>query len=189
MKDRRISVEQGVFVLAFLIALFFRSVYLNKITLGDFEANWAFQAYSVSKGLPIGDNSQNLYVVLTSFLFFIFGSTDFMARIIPAVMGSLIVFVPFLLRGKIGKWAAVFCAYGLALDPGLVAISRQAGSPIFSITLLLMSAGFMNGRKMSLAGFTFGLFLLSGQSIWFGILSLAIASGWHWGIHHDKRKI
>ncbi len=62
----------------------------------------------------------------------------------------------------------------IALDPGLVSLSRHAASPILAVTFLLFAWGFYTQNKASLAGFFAALALLSGPSIWGGLLGLAI---------------
>ncbi len=65
-------------------------------------------------------------------------------------------------------------AFLLALDPGLVAISRQAGSPILAVTFLLFAWGFWERRRPGWAGVFAGLALLSGTWLWSGLLALAV---------------
>jgi hypothetical protein len=83
------------------------------------------------------------------------------------------------LRGKIGRLPALILAFGLAIDPGLVAMSHLAGGPMLAITCLVLTALFwMNGRRAA-AGFFAGLALLSGPSVWLGLLGVGIA--WAFG--------
>jgi hypothetical protein len=56
----------------------------------------------------------------------------------------------------------------------MVAISRQAASPIFAIAFVIFAFGFLNKNKPALASAFAALALLSGPSIWFGILALGI---------------
>ena len=44
---------------------------------------------------------------------------------------------------------SLILAFFIALDPGLVAISRQAGSPILAITFLLFAFGFFRKNNLS----------------------------------------
>jgi hypothetical protein len=178
MKYQKISIEQIIFIFAFLLALGVRIFQLGALPLTELEANWALQAHQ----LAIDNNpiigSHTGYITFTSFLFYLFGSTEFLARILPAVVGSLIILFPYLLRKEIGRVAAVILAFGLALDPGLVAISRQAGSTSLSVVTLLLAFGFIYSRSTWWAGIFAGLFLISGPGIWSGVLSISLVLIW-----------
>jgi hypothetical protein len=68
-------------------------------------------------------------------------------------------------------------AFGLALDPGLVALSRQAGSPIPAVAFGLLAVGFVFRRQWALAGVLGGLALLSGPALVAGALGLLLTWG------------
>jgi hypothetical protein len=93
-------------------------------------------------------------------------------------VGSVLVFVPLLFADRIKPRSSLILAFFIALDPGLVAISRQAASPILAVAFLLFAWGFYNQNKTSLAASFAAFALLSGPSIWNGVLGLAIV----WGI-------
>ncbi len=73
--------------------------------------------------------------------------------------------------------AGVVLAFGLALDPALVALSRQAGSSLPALSLLLLALGLGFSRRWKLAGATLGLALLAGPAFWQGALGVALAWG------------
>ena len=70
--------------------------------------------------------------------------------------------------------SGLILALFIALDPGLVSLSRQAASPILAVAFLLFAWGYYTQNKASLAGFFAALALLSGPSIWAGLLALGI---------------
>jgi hypothetical protein len=115
------------------------------------------------------------YFLPTSLIFFIFGSSDFTARIIPALAGSLLVLVPFILRDRLPGKSAVILAFFLAVEPGLLAMSRTAGSPILAVSFTLLALSLWLTRHPRWAGFFGALALLSGPSLWPGLIALGIA--------------
>src|SRR6185369_6917008 len=127
--------SQGwVYGLAFLIALAFRFIELGAASLTDSEAALALQALHLAQGKSVLLASQPLYLLFTSVFFAVIQSTNFMARLLPALVGSTLVFAPFFFQNKIGVRPAIILAFLLAFDPGLVALSRQPGGTIFAVT-------------------------------------------------------
>jgi hypothetical protein len=179
MKSRKFPSEHYFYWLAFAVALILRLYKLGAGPLGDVEASWALQALGQANGGTTVIGAQPAYVLLTSLLFSFVGKTNFVARVLPALAGSLLVWLPFYFRRWMSEsaWlsrAGLVLAFGLAIDPGLVSISRQAGSlmPALAFTLLTLAA-FYN-QRMSWAGFFAGLALLCGPSFLQGLLILAI---------------
>jgi hypothetical protein len=175
MTYRHFKHESWLYALAFLAAIALRFTQLGAMPLTDAEAAPALQAMQIAQGLKPALDPHPLYILSTSILFFIYGgATDFLARFFPALMGSLLVFAPLLFADRIKPRSSLILAFFIALDPGLVALSRQTASPILAITFLLFAWGFYNQNKASLAGVFVALALLSGPSIWAGLLGLAI---------------
>lgn len=175
-KSNQIVVNDHVwFVLALGLALFLRLLRLGEIPLSDDEARWALQALEVSSGLRPEMGANPAYVLFTALVFFLFHAGDFTARLIPALAGSLLVLAPALFAEKIGRRAAVVLAFLLAIEPGLLAISRLAGSPILAVTAVVFSVGFWQAGRKGLSGAFAGLALLSGPAAWLGGVALGIA--------------
>lgn len=167
--------ETALFVVAFLIGLMVRLVGLGALPLSDPEAAWALQALGVVGGTGAVLGSNTAYVGLTSALFFAFGgASNALARLVPALAGSALVLVPMLFRERIKPRPAVILAFAFALEPGLVAVSRQAGSSILAVTFTLAAWGFLEKRRLPWAGILAGLALTSGPAIWPGLLGLMI---------------
>ena len=173
-KMKNITKEQFLTILIVLFAAGVRFGFLGRAPLSDFEADWAMQALSVSKSTSAPIGPQPLYVLLTGFIFFVFGSSNFLARIIPAIAGTLLVLAPLLLQDKFGRKAALILAAGLAIDPGLIAASRLAGSPIMALCFTLMAIIMIIRVSPWIGGILAGLALLSGPSVFIGILSLGL---------------
>lgn len=174
MSFPRLNREYGWYGLAFGLALALRLLHLGAFPLTDLEAVPALQALDLSLGLRTGIGPHSAYVLFTGIFFYAFDSSNFFARLAPALTGSLLVFAPLLFRARLKPRAALFLAFFLALDPGLLAISRQAGSAIFAITFLLFAWGFWERGSMRRAGAFAALALLSGPALWPGLLGLGL---------------
>ena len=185
MKKFEPTLEHAFYALALAIAVGLRFVQLGVLPLSDYEAGWALQALRVIQGLKPGIGPNPAYVHLTAVLFYIFGPTTFLARFWPALAGCTLVMAAWPLRARIGRIPALVLAFGLAIDPGLVAMSHLAGGPMLAITCLVLTALlWMDGRRAA-AGFFAGLALLSGSSIWLGLLGLGLA--WAFGSGVGKK--
>jgi hypothetical protein len=168
------SIEHLFYGLALSLAICLRFLNLGSLPLSNFEAEWALQALHVSQGLQPAVGPNPAYVHLTAALFYIFGSSNFLARFWPALAGTILVITPWFLRSWVGHIPAIVLALGLAIDPGLVAMSHLAGGPILAITCLFLTGLMWFDKHRSLAGFFAGLALLSGSSTWLGIIGLAL---------------
>ena len=103
MKPGKLSVENGLYCLAFFLALGVRFLALGASYLSDQEATWALQALDLAKGSRAMIGAQPGYVLLTSPLFYLFASNNGLARFWPALVGSLLALSPLLFRRQLGK--------------------------------------------------------------------------------------
>ena len=186
MNSIRPKYEGWLYGLAFLIAVAFRIIQLGAAPLTDSEATLALQAFHAAQGQREILAPQPAYILLTSLFFGIIESNNFMARIVPALLGSALVFVPFLFRNKLGPRPALILAFLFAFDPGLVAVSRQSGGTILAVTFLLFAWGLWINRRETPAGIFLGLALLSGPSAWSGVLTLLLTSIFLRGMQQSK---
>lgn len=177
MSFNRLSIEQVLYGLAILLALTLRLLNLGAIPLADSEAVLALQAFDVSQGEKVAIDPQPGFAALTGLTFALLGSSEFTARLWPALAGGLLVIVPYFLRRQLGRGAAIILAFGLAFDPGLVAVSRQADGPMLSVGFSLLVLGLAIAGYPILAGVAAGLALLSGPALLPGLLGLALAWG------------
>jgi hypothetical protein len=175
MTHRHFKHEGWLYLLVFIIAFGIRFIQLGAMPLNDAEAEAALQALKISQSQTTTLSPHPFYILSTSVLFLIYGGgTNFLARFIPALIGSLLVLSPLLFDERLKPRPSLILAFFLALDAGLVAISRQAASPIFAITFLIFTFGFINKKNYTLASITAALALLSGPSIWLGLLGILI---------------
>lgn len=188
-KNWWLDYETVLYAGAFLLGLLVRLYNLGGAPLSDFEAAWALQALQISQPsnypelAAIGPNPG--YVLLTAALFSLLGSSDFAARLWPAVGGALVVFLPMIILKFSSdiihnptnrmRWIGILLAYGLAITPGLVTISRLAGGPMLGLGFGLLAVAFWLIRKPILAGISAGIAIISGPDIWLGILALGLA--------------
>ncbi len=176
MNFPRLKHEGWLYGLAVLIALGFRLIQLGAAPLADSEARFALQALHLAQGKQTLLGPQPAYILFTSLLFLVTESANFMARFIPALAGSALVFAPYYFRDRLKPLPALILAFLLAIDPSLVALARQASGTILAATFLFFAWGmWRNGRAIP-AGIFAALALLSGPSIWSGLLTLGLAS-------------
>lgn len=173
----RVKAEHLVYAAAFLAALALRLVGAAQFPLTDREAVLALQALALSRGQSPLLDPHALYLALTALLFSVFTPAAWTARFWPALAGSGLVLLPALYRERIGRFPAALLAIFLAFDPGLLAVSRMAGSQALALFLTLLALGLWLKRRPTLAGAAAGLALLSGPGIWPGALGL-LAAGW-----------
>jgi len=182
MNYRHFKYEGWLYGLAFLLALGLRLIRLGAMPLNDAEAQLALQALQLSQGLKPALAPHPAYILFTAPLFFLFGGgTNFLARLLPALAGSALVFAPRLFADRLKPRPSLLLAFFIALDAGLTAISRQAGGPVLAITFFIVALGFLNQRKPRLAGSFAALALLGGPAVWAGLLAVGIA----WAIYHS----
>ena len=176
MTSPRPKYEGWLYWLAFLIAIGFRFIQLGASPLTDSESQFALQALRIARGEDPLLGPQPAYILFTSILFLVTESTNFMARFVPAIVGSALVFAPYYFRDRLKPLPALILAFLFAFDPGLVALSRQSNGTIPALTFLLFAWGmWRNGRAVP-AGVFAGLALLSGPSVWSGLLMLGLTS-------------
>src|SRR5512141_206862 len=101
MNSTRLKNEGWLYGLAFLIGIGFRLIALGATPLRDSEATLAMQALNVARGTGPLLGPQPAYILLTSILFAVIESTNFMARFLPALVGSMLVFAPLFFRGHL----------------------------------------------------------------------------------------
>jgi hypothetical protein len=182
MKANKHTPEILFYTLAFVLALGIRFYQLGAGALSDGEAAWALQALDLTRGHTVTLGGQPGYLMLTSLLFSLIGNTNSLARFIPALSGSLLVWLPFFFRGWMGDFtwrrrAGLVMAFGLALDPGLVSISRQVGSPMPAVAFTLLALACLYNRRLVWSGILAGLAVLSGPAFLQGLLILAVSWG------------
>ena len=101
----------------------------------DAYFSWVFFDHGDYHYQPILHGPLRFYMTALSFV--LFGDSNFTARLAPAVMGTLVVALPYLLRRQIGRVAAFAAAVFLAIGPSYLYFSRFAREDIYFAALTL----------------------------------------------------
>lgn len=179
-KQSPITLEMALYSLAFILALGIRLLNLDVAPLSDHEAVYAIRALELAQGQTVDLTPQPVYILLTGLLFTFFVDTNGTARFIPALVGSLLVFLPLFFgdlrrSSSTMRYAGLILAFGLALDPALVGLSRTAGGPMLALVLSFLAIGLAWQGNAPGTGILIGLALLSGPDLVLGILGIGIA--------------
>lgn len=168
--------EQVLYALIFILALILRLAQLGKLPLSDEEARLALQALSLVRGEnALYSNPDGGYLLITAALFYLFSASDFLARLLPALLGAVICLTPYAFRNILGNKAGLILAIGLALDGGWLAAGRVGGSYTWAIFFFLLTIWAINFHRWKAAGIFGALALLGGVEIWKGVLPFLIA--------------
>ncbi len=77
--------------------------------------------------------------IATSFVFEIFGASDATLRVLPALLGVIVVALPYLLfRDRMGTLGALAASGLLAISPGVLYFSRFARNDIYIVLITLV---------------------------------------------------
>ncbi|HEU0165690.1 MAG TPA: glycosyltransferase family 39 protein, partial [Thermomicrobiales bacterium] len=195
--DRRIEIGASgwyglLTVLGLLIAFGMRFSQLNIYSMAQGEAQWAYDSWALylGKQLPNGADlptTSPLFLLLQSLSYFLFGVTDAIARIVPAIFGLLLVVLILLLRPFLSRFAIVGMILLAAVSPTLVYTSRTSEPDIlvgfcsFLFFVALLRAG-AEGTKltttwMAVAGFAFAGTLASGPDGVTALIAVLIGLG------------
>lgn len=167
--------EKALYGLIFVVALAMRLIALGNLPLGEGEATLAMQALEQSRGLAPALSPQPGYLQLTTLLFYMLGAGPVLARLWPALVGSLLVLAPFFLRRFVGRVPALLFAFFLAFDPGMVAISRQADGGMLAVSGVVLAVAFLLAGHPVGSGIFLGVGLLGGPQVWPGLIALGVA--------------
>lgn len=188
MINHKLTFEQFLYIGLAVIALVIRFLRLGANPLSDTEAGLALQALGLANGSPVLIGNQPGYVLWSSALFAFMGSSNFLARFWPALFGSLIVAGAYLLREHLGRKTALVLALALAIDPGLTAISREAGGLAIAVSSVGLAFGFWLVKKPVMAGIFAGLALLGGPGLWQGVIGLGLSYGFYYWFSEAPHK-
>ncbi len=77
--------------------------------------------------------------IATSVVFRIFGASDTTLRLLPALAGTVVVFLPYaLFRHRLGTYGALIASFLLAVSPSMVYFSRFARNDIYIVLITLL---------------------------------------------------
>ena len=138
---------EHIFLVIFIVALILRFLVLDLKLFHHDEAVHAWFSFKLlTEGSYVYDPVYHgpLLYYTTAGMFALFGDSDLVGRIIPALLGSLMVLLvwPIYRLGYLEKYGALIAALFLAISPDMVYFSRFLRNDIFIafFTLLLLVA-------------------------------------------------
>ena len=156
---KRLSFER-CFLLILILTIILRFAFLDLKLFHHDEAIHAWFSYElVTKGVYAYDPMYHgpLLYYLTAGMFWLFGQSDLIARLLPALFGTLLVpLIYFIYRlGYLDKRQALVAALFVAISPDLVYFSRFLRHDVFQLffTLLILVAllYYLNSGKLRFA--------------------------------------
>jgi hypothetical protein len=175
-KRTSFSSELLIYSLILLLAIFFRFARLGETSLTEFEAQAALPAHSLAHGEAPDLGNQPGYVLFASPVFSLLGSSEFIARFLPALLGVALVFLPYFWRDMLGKKAALVLAFGLAIDPGMVAVSRLASGQMMAVSAGLIALTAWRQARPSLSGIFASIAFLASPLIFLGFIPAVLVA-------------
>lgn len=176
MTDKRISPGLILYLFLLAVSIIVRFHNLGVPVLDETEAAIALNAINPDFGLTIGFQGDSGLSSILSPVLAVFGQSEPVARTIPALMGLILVFLPFLFQKQLGKENATVLSVLIMFDPGLIAYSRLVNGAILSVTGLLFAGGFFVNKQFIPSGIAMGIALLGSPVLWPGVLVLGLAA-------------
>jgi hypothetical protein len=163
------------FLIVFVIALGLRFSQLNALPLDDIEAVDSLSALALAENKSPIDAINASYSYLTSTLFRMLGSNEWIARFWPALAGSLLAFLPYMFRNKWGQSKSLILASGIAILGPFVALSRFAGGESLGLLALGLALISFSKSNWTWSGALLAIGLLSGPTIYLGLISVMLS--------------
>jgi 4-amino-4-deoxy-L-arabinose transferase-like glycosyltransferase len=172
-----------LFVVVGLAAAVLRLANLGHLPLSPTEAEAALAVWRFwQPGEVVLASGSPAYFTLTAVLTQIFGFSDGVMRLVPALFGVALALLPWLLRARLGMVGALVTAVFLAISPITTVMARTAGGDsiaLFAALLLLVAwvrwqdSG--DGRWAYALAAAVGLGFASAPLFYSGLVSLALA--------------
>lgn len=182
----RLTVADGLAALAVVVAALLRFRALGGPPLSPSEAAAALSSWQFSHaGATVSTVTSPAYFTLTNVAMLLFGSSDAIARLVPALLGTLTVALIWALPRALRPAGVVTTAFFLAVSPLNVLASRTAGGAaiaVFALVLLVAAALRLGGggrRGWAYAlGLAVGLGLSSDPLFYSGLVTLVPLALW-----------
>jgi len=139
-----LTAEVALYILIGMIAAGLRFYALGAQPLRESEAAQALSAWRFSQGNFEGAAGYSPLLFLGNvFTFVLLGASDALARLVPALSGTLLAVLPYFLRHRLGRSGALVASILLALSPSTLFFSRHLEGPIVvAACVLAMLIGF-----------------------------------------------
>jgi uncharacterized protein (TIGR03663 family) len=142
---RSISLETLLYLLILGVAIFTRFRDLSAGALHHDESMHAYYSWLYATGHGYVHNPLlhgPLLFHLTALTFLLFGESDATARLMPAIFGTVLVGLPWFLRGPrfLGRWGALSASALILISPSILYYSRHLRHDMFTLTLTMVLA-------------------------------------------------
>lgn len=123
-----LTLEVVAYIIIGIAAVLVRVINLDARPLAPDEAKTAAAAWAFLNGSPAGEISSPLLFTLDWVAFLMLGAFDLTARLFPAILSALVVFVPLSARSVMGRTGSIIAALLIAVSPTLVFFGRNLGA-------------------------------------------------------------
>ncbi|MFH1487263.1 MAG: flippase activity-associated protein Agl23 [Chloroflexota bacterium] len=186
-----LGMEACLYALTLMAGFLLRLAALGSQPLVSEEGSRALSAWQLLQGGTPQVWTEPLVALLTTGAFLLFGDNDFIARIVPTLMGTALIGLMWPLRGMMGRGGALTAAFLIAFSPSFIFYSRFLSGDICAATLALLLVVLVNDwmqsrSRRTLLGASGVLALLlgcGGAAVWYLLIfgayvAVALALGW-----------
>ncbi|MCA9976953.1 MAG: glycosyltransferase family 39 protein, partial [Anaerolineales bacterium] len=193
---QRLTVADGLLLLIGIAAAILRLTNLSSLPLSPTEAEAALGVWQLwQPGVTAVSIHSPAYFTLTALLTQILGDGEAIMRLVPALFGVGIVFLPWLLRKRLGQIGMLVTSLLLAVSPlGTAAARTASGDSMALFALLLLFAAWLryedstgavgtetgDTRWLYVAMSALALGLTSSHLFYGGLITLLLA--WRWNL-------
>jgi len=161
-----LTVEVALYILIGMMAAGLRFYALGAQPLRESEAAQALAAWRFYQGNFEGTTGYSPLLFLGNvFCFALLGASEAMARLVPALSGTLLAVLPYFLRRHLGRSGALVASILLALSPSTLFFSRYLrGQIVVTACVLAVLVGFfgyLDNKQPKYAYLTSGALALS----------------------------
>ena len=159
-ENKRAFIEIGVYILLVTVAAAIRFWQLDLRAVHHDESLHMFYSWKFFKG-QVYFHDPMMHGPFQFFgnrlVFFLFGVSDYTARILYAFFGTLLVALPYFMRRELGRLGAILVAIMLAFSPSFLYFSRFARNDIYiafwsMLIVIFLWRYLQNGRFRYLCG-------------------------------------
>jgi uncharacterized protein (TIGR03663 family) len=161
-----LTVEVALYILIGVVAVGLRFYALGAQPLRESEAAQALTAWRFYQGNLKGATGYSPLLFLGNvFTFALLGASNALARLVPALSGTLLAVLPYFLRHRLGRSGALAASVLLALSPSTLFFSRYLGGQIVVaacvLAVLVGFFGYIDSKQPKYAYLTAGALALS----------------------------
>ncbi len=133
-RSPQITLEMALWCGVGIIALALRIGHLSRAPLSPQEAREAMAAWdAVRTGVRVASGYTPLLFTVNAALFAVLGAGDALARLAPALCGTMLALSPLAFRRQLGAVAALIAGTILALSPTALVASSQLDGAVFAL--------------------------------------------------------